>query len=268
MADERLAQADPNERRLAAPTVVKARGSPGAIGDGSSYARIMTDRVRVVIGRSGAGKSTFLRILGGFDDDADGTLLVPRRRAIVFQAPRLIPWKRVLPNVVFGLEDRDRAERGRQALREVGLEDHATAWPGTLSGGEAQRVALARAFVREPELLLLDEPFGALDALTRLRMHALVADLRREASPGHAARHPDVEQAFALSDRVVLLFGGRIVTAANGAPPSPARVTAVPGAARPAARGSGRAARRVNRVSSRVAPTRPLANVQGLLRDP
>jgi ABC-type lipoprotein export system ATPase subunit len=123
-----------------------------------------------LLGRSGTGKSTLLRIVGGLDPDYEGEVLVPERRAVVFQESRLIPWQRVLANVLLGL--RPGAEgraalrrRGLDALGEVGLSDRAGDWPLTLSGGEAQRVALARAFVREPQLMLLDEPFGALDAL-------------------------------------------------------------------------------------------------------
>ncbi|MBV9381390.1 MAG: ABC transporter ATP-binding protein, partial [Streptosporangiaceae bacterium] len=137
------------------------RGLGLSLGDGEFVA---------LLGRSGTGKSTLLRIFGGLDAEYDGEVLVPERRAVVFQEPRLIPWQRVLPNVSLGLPPR--ASGGRDGLRrlsldalaEVGLRDHARAWPVTLSGGEAQRVALARALVREPQLMLLDEPFGALDA--------------------------------------------------------------------------------------------------------
>jgi sulfonate transport system ATP-binding protein len=124
----------------------------------------------VLLGASGSGKTTLLRILAGIDPGATGHVMVPRRRAIVFQEHRLLPWLRVVDNVVLGLP---RGEaRATDLLAEVGLADRAHAWPRQLSGGQAQRVALARALVRAPELLLLDEPFGALDALTRLRMHA------------------------------------------------------------------------------------------------
>jgi sulfonate transport system ATP-binding protein len=131
----------------------------------------------------------------------------------VFQEPRLVPWKRVLANVVVGLpRGAEVRETGRRALAEVGLERHAQAWPATLSGGEAQRVALARALVREPELLLLDEPFAALDALTRLRMQDLVGELCRVHRPAVLLVTHDVDEAIRLADRVAVLRDGRLVT--------------------------------------------------------
>jgi sulfonate transport system ATP-binding protein len=116
---------------------------------------IQGDEFVALLGRSGSGKSTLLRILGGLDPDYEGDVLVPQRRAVVFQEARLIPWLRVLANVVLGLSPRLEGrsalrQRGLDALREVELEEHAHDWPLTLSGGEAQRVALARALVREP----------------------------------------------------------------------------------------------------------------------
>ncbi|HEV7961428.1 MAG TPA: ABC transporter ATP-binding protein, partial [Actinoplanes sp.] len=130
-----------------------------------------------LLGHSGCGKSTLLRILAGIDLDITGSVTVPRARAVAFQAPRLMPWKKVWRNVVLGLPGRPDRRLAERYLAEVGLTDKATVWPKTLSGGEAQRVSLARALVREPDLLLLDEPFGALDALTRARAQALVAEL-------------------------------------------------------------------------------------------
>jgi sulfonate transport system ATP-binding protein len=167
-----------------------------------------------LLGRSGTGKSTLLRVLGGLDPDYRGEVLVPRRRAVVFQEPRLLPWQRVLPNVTLGLKPigpngRGRLrQRGLDALREVGLADHASAWPVTLSGGEAQRVALARALVREPQLMLLDEPFGALDALTRTRMHTLLQDLCARHNPAVLLVTHDVDEAILLADRVLVLADG------------------------------------------------------------
>jgi sulfonate transport system ATP-binding protein len=169
-----------------------------------------------LLGRSGTGKSTLLRILGGLDPDYGGDVLVPQRRAVVFQEPRLLPWQRVLPNVAIGLKPTNQNERVRlrelslSALGEVGLADHARAWPVTLSGGEAQRVALARALVREPQLMLLDEPFGALDALTRTRMHGLLQDLCARHHPAVLLVTHDVDEAILLADRVLVLRDGTI----------------------------------------------------------
>ncbi|EIV94576.1 ABC transporter ATP-binding protein [Frankia sp. QA3] len=162
-----------------------------------------------LLGRSGSGKSTLIRILGGFDDGVEGEVLAARRRSVVFQESRLLPWKRVLPNVTLGLSGRDIADRGRAALAEVGLAGRERSWPATLSGGEAQRVALARALVREPELLMLDEPFGALDALTRIRMHALLQQLCRRHQPAVLFVTHDVDEAILLADRVLVLTEGR-----------------------------------------------------------
>jgi sulfonate transport system ATP-binding protein len=176
---------------------------------------IGTGEFVALLGRSGTGKSTLLRILGGLDPDYDGDVLVPRRRAVVFQEPRLIPWQRVMPNVALGLRPGEGGRAGiRQqtlgALAEVGLASHANAWPVTLSGGEAQRVALARALVREPQLMLLDEPFGALDALTRTRMHALLQDLCRRHRPAVLLVTHDVDEAILLADRALVLVDGKI----------------------------------------------------------
>ena len=163
-----------------------------------------------LIGRSGSGKSTLLRILAGLDGGATGEFEVPQRVSVAFQDARLLLWKRVRENVALGLRGEDRLQVADAALGEVGLSDHLRAWPLTLSGGEAQRVALARALVREPELLLLDEPFGALDALTRLTMHQLVLELWARHRPAILLVTHDVDEALALSDRVVLLADGRI----------------------------------------------------------
>ena len=164
-----------------------------------------------LLGRSGSGKSTLLRVLAALDPEAEGHARVPAQRAVVFQEPRLLPWRRVLANVTLGLPRGGRArERALAALGEVGLAAHAGAWPRTLSGGEAQRVALARALVREPQLLLLDEPFGALDALTRIRMHELLRELYRRHLPAVLLVTHDVDEAILLADRVIVLVDGRI----------------------------------------------------------
>jgi len=167
-----------------------------------------------LLGRSGSGKSTLLRALAGLDHEAegDGEIIVPRRLSVVFQDARLLPWKRVLDNVVLGLDGPDARERGAAALAEVELAGRERSWPYELSGGEQQRVALARSLVRRPELLLADEPFGALDALTRIRMHALLRRLSETHSPAVLLVTHDVAEAIALADRIVTLDAGRIVS--------------------------------------------------------
>ncbi|MFC7582595.1 ABC transporter ATP-binding protein [Nonomuraea antimicrobica] len=165
-----------------------------------------------LLGASGCGKTTLLRALAGIDHADAGLVEVPTPSAVVFQEPRLLPWKTVGDNVRFGADARtDAREPAVTALDEVGLADHASAWPMTLSGGQAQRVALARALVREPRLLLLDEPFAALDALTRIRMRELVGQLVRRHRPATVLVTHDVEEAILLGDRVLVMAGGRIV---------------------------------------------------------
>ncbi|HEX2885479.1 MAG TPA: ABC transporter ATP-binding protein [Vineibacter terrae] len=163
-----------------------------------------------VLGPSGTGKTTLLRLLAGLDRADAGRLAVPERRSVVFQEPRLIPAKRVWQNVVIGRRGAQARDEARTALAEVGLASHVDAWPLTLSGGEAQRVALARALVREPSLLLLDEPFAALDALTRIRMHELVLQLWRKHHPAVVLVTHDVNEAILLADRVLVLANGAI----------------------------------------------------------
>ncbi|WNJ93388.1 ABC transporter ATP-binding protein [Bosea sp. 685] len=163
-----------------------------------------------LLGRSGSGKSTLLRALAGLDPLPPGSARLPQRRAVVFQEHRLMPWKTVIDNVLLGLDRPDAKQAAKQALAEVGLAAHATAWPSALSGGEAQRAALARALVREPELLLLDEPFAALDALTRIRMHELVLDLWERHHPAVLLVTHDVWEAVVLADRILILDEGRM----------------------------------------------------------
>jgi sulfonate transport system ATP-binding protein len=163
-----------------------------------------------LLGRSGSGKSTLLRVLSGMDTDIRGECVVPGQVSMAFQQPRLLPWRRVWRNVSLGLATSDPRGVAERALAEVRLGERADAWPGTLSGGEAQRVSLARALVREPDLLLLDEPFGSLDALTRLAMHRLVGQLWQRHGPAVLLVTHDVDEALALADRVLVLEGGRI----------------------------------------------------------
>nr|WSZ94764.1 ABC transporter ATP-binding protein [Streptomyces sp. NBC_00857] len=163
-----------------------------------------------LLGRSGCGKSTLLRVLAGLDRDIQGTVLVPKRRAVAFQAPRLMPWKRVWRNVLLGLEGKTERAVAESALEEVGLSHRSGAWPKTLSGGEAQRASLARALVREPDLLLLDEPFGALDALTRIKAQQLVAELWQRRGCAVLLVTHDVDEALLLADRALVMRDGVI----------------------------------------------------------
>ncbi len=164
-----------------------------------------------LLGRSGSGKSTLLRAFAGLDREITGGLDVRGEVSIAFQEPRLVPWKRLWSNICLGLRiARKPREVVATALAEVGLTDRANAWPLTLSGGEAQRASLARALVREPSLLLLDEPFSSLDALTRITMHQLVLDLWERHRPAILLVTHDVDEALALADRVLVLDEGRI----------------------------------------------------------
>lgn len=165
-----------------------------------------------LLGRSGTGKTTLLRILAGLELSDRGDVLVPSAHTTVYQEPRLVPSMRVLGNVTIGQRDSAaNRKRGQEALAEVGLTSHENAWPGTLSGGEAQRVALARALVRAPELLLLDEPFASLDALTRLQMQDLVSDLCARHRPAVLLVTHDVDEALRLADRILVLEHGKFV---------------------------------------------------------
>ncbi|GAB99268.1 aliphatic sulfonate ABC transporter ATP-binding protein [Gordonia namibiensis NBRC 108229] len=178
--------------------------------------RVGAHEIVALIGRSGSGKSTLLRLLAGLSQTESGTVSTAGFPAVSFQEPRLFPWRTVLQNVVFGLVREkvgkaEARERARRTLDEVGLTDKTGAWPAQLSGGQAQRVSLARALVARPQLLLLDEPFGALDALTRRTMHELLISLWRHNRFGALLVTHDVDEALRLADRVVVLADGRIV---------------------------------------------------------
>ena len=184
------------------------RGLDLAIGPGSFVA---------IVGRSGGGKSTILRLLAGLDTATSGEILLDGRPfaglpdgvRMLFQDARLLPWQRVLDNVGIARGPAWR-ERAAAVLSDVGLGDRGRDWPAVLSGGQRQRVALARALVSRPRLLLLDEPFGALDALTRMEMHDLLARIwRRERFTTVLITH-DVVEAVTLADRVLVLREGRV----------------------------------------------------------
>jgi sulfonate transport system ATP-binding protein len=164
-----------------------------------------------LLGASGSGKTTLLRILAGLDAPDGGEAWVPQARTVVYQEPRLLPSKTVWQNVTIGLKGEQASrERAAQALGEVSLSHRIDAWPATLSGGEAQRAALARALVRKPRLLLLDEPFAALDALSRLKMQQLVRDLCAAHGPATLLVTHDVDEAILLADRILVLKDGSI----------------------------------------------------------
>ncbi|WP_212377722.1 ABC transporter ATP-binding protein [Acetobacter persici] len=163
-----------------------------------------------LLGHSGSGKSTLLRTLAGLDPVTDGAVIRPSEVSVVFQEHRLLPWKRVWKNVVLGQKDQSAKLRAKAVLEEVGLLHRVEAWPMTLSGGEAQRASLARAFVRKPAFLMLDEPFAALDALTRLKMQEMVAALWKKHGCSVLLVTHDVDEALILADRAVVLERGRI----------------------------------------------------------
>jgi sulfonate transport system ATP-binding protein len=182
-----------------------------------------------IVGRSGCGKSTLLRLLAGLEQPSDastaasatssreaiavegaGPLGARLQTRIMFQDARLLPWKRVLDNVALGLPASERTH-AREVLSLVGLSERAADWPAVLSGGQRQRVALARALVHRPRLLLLDEPLGALDALTRIEMQQLIEDVwQRDGFTSILVTH-DVSEAVALADRVIVIEEGQIV---------------------------------------------------------
>ncbi|KFC09113.1 ATP-binding component of an ABC superfamily sulfonate transporter [Trabulsiella guamensis ATCC 49490] len=170
-----------------------------------------------VVGRSGGGKSTLLRLLAGLEAPNGGEVLagntpladIQDDTRLMFQDARLLPWKTIIDNVGLGLKGHWR-EAARQALASVGLESRAGEWPAALSGGQKQRVALARALIHRPGLLLLDEPLGALDALTRIEMQDLIESLWQEQGFTVLLVTHDVSEAVAMADRVLLIEEGKI----------------------------------------------------------
>jgi sulfonate transport system ATP-binding protein len=179
--------------------------------------QVSADEFVAVVGRSGCGKSTLLRIVAGLERPSAGRLLVNgepieglnRQARMMFQDARLLPWMRVAENVAVGHGGRVDASV-HAALARVNLETRAHDWPAVLSGGQRQRVALARALIGNPTLLLLDEPLGSLDALTRLEMQALIHDLWRASACTAILVTHDIEEAVVLADRVLFIDQGRI----------------------------------------------------------
>jgi sulfonate transport system ATP-binding protein len=181
-----------------------------------------------VVGGSGCGKSTLLRLLSGLDHPTQGTIEVDGTRivaphpavGIVFQEPRLLPWLTVEQNVGFGLAHLSRAERRDRVyatLKRVGLSEYGRRWPRELSGGQSQRVAIARALVARPSVLLLDEPFSALDAFTRVELQDHLLEIWADTRPTLVLVTHDIEEAVALASRVVVLrpFPGRVAHVSN-----------------------------------------------------
>ncbi|MCA0034987.1 ABC transporter ATP-binding protein [Mesorhizobium sp. B263B2A] len=176
-----------------------------------------------LLGESGSGKTTLLRALAGLDDDAvtQGDFRTPRNTSVLFQDARLLPWMNVIDNLTLGLRRSNARAAASAMLDSVGLGDKADVWPATLSGGQKQRAALARSLLRQPELLLADEPFGALDALTRMRMHGLLFRLVEQHKPTVVLVTHDVDEALLLSDRILVLKDGRIAEDHQVALPHP-----------------------------------------------
>jgi sulfonate transport system ATP-binding protein len=183
--------------------------------DGVSVA-VEPGEIVAIVGGSGCGKSTLLRAVSGLDTPSQGRVVLdsmpivaPHEKiGIIFQEPRLLPWLTVADNVGFGLEDRPKAERTARvakALARVGLTEKAGMWPRELSGGQAQRVAIARALVPRPEVLLLDEPFSALDAFTRIDLQDHLLALWTDLKPTLILVTHDVDEAIVLADRVIVM---------------------------------------------------------------
>jgi sulfonate transport system ATP-binding protein len=212
-------EAGRNDARSPADYAVQLRGVGKCYGERSVLSDFDLSIERgsfvAIVGRSGCGKSTLLRLVAELEKSTSGVLEKraadggPLDTRIMFQDARLLPWKSVLQNVMLGL-GRGAREDARAVLAEVGLLERANDWPAQLSGGQRQRVALARALVHRPQLLLLDEPLGALDALTRIEMHALIERLWRAHQFTALLVTHDVHEAVALGDRILLIEEGRI----------------------------------------------------------
>ncbi len=179
---------------------------------------IRSGETLAIVGASGSGKTTLLRVLAGLEDPDAGEVLIDGKltrgvgtdRAVIFQEPRLLPWLTVLDNVGFGLETRGLSrgqarDRARRYVQLVGLQQFEDAYPRQLSGGMAQRVGIARALAVQPEILLLDEPLGALDAMTKISMQQELARIWRDEDVTTVLVTHDLEEAIYLADRILIL---------------------------------------------------------------
>ncbi|MCQ2991219.1 aliphatic sulfonates ABC transporter ATP-binding protein [Pseudomonas tremae] len=200
---------------LAVQSLKKAFGSREVLKDIDLH--VPAGQFVAIVGRSGCGKSTLLRLLAGLDKPTQGQLLAGSSSLddaredtrLMFQEARLLPWKKIIYNVGLGLSGDWRAQ-ALEALEAVGLAERANEWPAALSGGQKQRVALARALIHKPRLLLLDEPLGALDALTRIEMQQLIEKLWGQYGFTVLLVTHDVSEAVAIADRVILIEEGQI----------------------------------------------------------
>lgn len=225
------------ERQPKGPIAFSLRGITKSFGDKTVLdgidLNVHEGEFVAVIGKSGCGKSTLLRLVAGLDQPTSGTLMHgantagAARTRIMFQEPRLLPWARVADNVAVGLTGIAKGDAARtqalEILDEVGLKDRAGEWPYVLSGGQKQRVALARALVAHPGILALDEPLGALDALTRIEMQQLLERIWLKQKFTAVLVTHDVTEAVALADRVIVIDAGRIALDLEIAVPRPRR---------------------------------------------
>jgi sulfonate transport system ATP-binding protein len=228
-AQSRLVDTDAADpARASAGTSLTVRGMRKSFGEAEVLRgidlHVPAGQFVAIVGRSGCGKSTLLRLIAGLDQPTDGAFWLGEAQQsadnaadavrIMYQEPRLLPWARVLANVEVGAGrargSKAATERAREALRAVGLETRHGDWPSVLSGGQRQRVALARALVSQPRLLALDEPLGALDALTRIEMQRLLEDVWRAQKFTAILVTHDVAEALTLADRVVMIEAGEI----------------------------------------------------------
>ena len=216
----------PDPRVSVAGSEVKLQGVTKSFGDhrvlrGIDLA-IEPGQFVAIVGRSGCGKSTLLRLVAGLDTATSGSIALDQQTTgwrdvvrLMFQESRLLPWQRVVANVAVGLthapDRKSQRDQAAAALREVGLAGRENAWPSVLSGGQKQRVALARALVSHPRLLLLDEPLGALDALTRIEMQELIERVWQQKGFTAVVVTHDVSEAVALADRILLLDDGAVM---------------------------------------------------------